>query len=202
MQLSKGKTFEQAPGGLYLGTIVDVVDMPNVQTQYGPKNKVRIQWILNHPDGRPAMGKATDDNGQPKAPEQLTVAFIKNASLHDKAELFKMIAMILGTAPPVMNSTEQLAQLLIGRSNQLFLTVTPNAVDPNKPYTNVSGVSPLTAGQIAPLVPQGFVRQKDKVKTVAGPNGQPAQTYVQPPAQATQQAPTAPVNLNANPNAF
>lgn len=202
MELSKGKTFEKAPGGLYFGTIIDVVDMPNVQTQFGPKNKVRILWLLNNTNGTPAMGAAVDATGQPKVPEQLTVAFIKNASLHEKSELFKMVTMILNAAPPVMNSTEQLAQLLIGRSNQLFLTQTPDTKKQGEFFTNVSGVSPLGAGQVAPAIPTGYVRAKDKPAKTYGQSGQQqfvAQTAQ--PAGTTAGAPvtnTAPtVNLNS-----
>lgn len=201
MELSKGKKFEKAPGGLYFGTIVDVVDMPNMQTQFGPKNKVRILWLLNNTNGTPAMGKAVDDAGQPKAPEQLTVAFIKNASLHEKSELFKMITMILNAAPPVMNSTEQLAQLLIGRSNQLFLTQTPDPKTAGEFFTNVSGVSPLAAGQVAPAIPTGYVRAKDKPAKTYG-NGQQAQQPLAQTTNATAPAANAEAAKTVNLNSF
>jgi hypothetical protein len=176
MELTNQKPFERPDGGLFLGTIIDVVDMPNVQTSFGLKNKVRILWVLG--PTQPGQ-KVTDSEGKP-----LTVAFIKNGSWNEKSELFKMAQMILNAPPPLITSTEQLAQLLLGRSNQLFITLTPNTKKAGEFYANVAGVSPLTPGQVAPVAPQGFVRQKDKPKTQAGPNGQPVQTYATPQAAA------------------
>ena len=55
MKINYGKTFEQPDAGMFIGKIIDVVEMPNVSTQYGPKDKVRIQWVLNKLDNTPAL---------------------------------------------------------------------------------------------------------------------------------------------------
>jgi hypothetical protein len=190
MELKQPKPFEKPDGGLFLGTIIDVVDMPNQQTQYGLKDKVRILWVL----GATQPGqRVTDSEGKP-----LTVAFIKNASIGTKSELFKMIQMILNGPPPLIVSTEQLAELLIGRSNQLFVTLTPNAQKPGEFFANVAGVTPLAAGQVPPPIPAGFVRTKDRPKTQTGPNGQPVQTYATQAAAAAAPAAQSVANKPVN----
>jgi hypothetical protein len=94
----------------------------------------------------------------------------------------------LNGPPPLIVSTEQLAELLIGRSNQLFVTLTPNAQKPGEFFANVAGVTPLAAGQVPPPIPAGFVRTKDRPKTQAGPSGQPVQTYATQAAAAAAPA--------------
>jgi hypothetical protein len=180
VEISNKKPIPQPDAGVFLGTIIDVVDMPNYPTAFGPKNKVRIVWVLGKTDSTPAL----DVEGKP-----FQVISMPNASMNEKSTLFKLLSQILGQAPPLITTSEQLSQLLLGRSNQLFLTKTPNPQKPGEFFTNVTGVMPLTPGQIAPQSPQGFLRSKDKFKTQAGPNGQPVQTYAQPPQQ---QAPTQP----------
>lgn len=182
MEISQGKKFEKPDAGMFLGTIIDVVDMPNVQTAYGLKNRVRIQWALSTLQGQPLIQK----DGLP-----LTVVGMWNANLSQKAELTKKLQQILGTfAVPLITSTEQLAQLVLGRSNLLVLVKVQNPKDPNDPYTNVDGIGPIPQGMgPAPGVPVGFVREINRPKTMAGPNGQPVATYAQPPAATPQYAP-------------
>lgn len=153
MEISTGKSFEKPDAGMFLGTIIDVVDMPNIVTQYGVKNKVRIQWVLSKTDGSPAL----DSQGN-----SFTVVAMHNATLTEKSNLMRDIKMILNGVPPVINSTEQLAQLLIGRSNQLFLTKTANPAKVGDFFINVNGIAPLVPGQVPPQAPQGFVRSKDR----------------------------------------
>jgi len=177
MEFSKPKSFEKPKeGGPVVGTIVDVVDMPNVQTQYGLKNKVRIMWVIGTLQGQPIL----DTEGKP-----MTVAEFYTAILAENSNLSKALIQILNAQPPLMNSTEQMAQLLIGRSSNLFLTKTPNpkkldAQGNPDYYINIAGHSPLTPGQVAPSG-QGYVREINRPKTVGG-----QQTYATP--QAAQQA--------------
>ena len=190
MELAKPKSFEKPDAGVFNGTIIDVVDMPNVQTAFGLKNKIRVLWILGKIDGTPALTK----DGK----ESLTVAGFYNAVLADNSNLTKTLRQILNGQPPLMTTTEQIAQLLIGRSNQLFLVKGDNVKNPADPFTNVAGIAPLPAGAIAPAIPAGYVRVKDQVKTVAGPQaGQTTQTYSQPQAPSNNvsftQSTTAPV---------
>jgi hypothetical protein len=169
MEFTKPAPRERAPGGPFLGTVVDVVDMPNRPSQYGLQNKVRIDWIISDFQGNVVL----DSKGQP-----ITVAEFYNAILTDSSKLTKALIQILNAMPPVMNSTEQMAQLLIGRSANLFLVKAPNEKNPADPYTNIAGHSPITAGQRPPQVPTNYVREINKPKMVGG-----VQTFAQPPAQ-------------------
>lgn len=180
MQIAQGAKFERPIPGMYLATLVDVVDLPQVQTQYGTKDKLRFHWVLAYLNGQLYLGK----DGKPvEATLQL------NANMGSKAELPKRLMQILGQAPPVITSTEQLEQLVLGRSSVLVISTAPNPKDPNDPYANVEGIGPISPGMPAPPpVPQGYVRHKNRAKTVVGPNGQPVQTYATPAAAATAPA--------------
>ena len=176
MEISNQKPFPKPDGGVFLGTIIDVVDLPNYPTAFGPKNKVRILWVLGKTDNTPAL----DPEGK-----AFQVIAMPNASMNEKATLFKMLTQILGQAPPLITTSEQLSQLLLGRSNQLFLQKTPNPQKPGDFFVNVTGIMPLSAGQIPPAAPVGFVRAKDKPKIPSGTTTQ----AVNP--QANQAAPAA-----------
>src|ERR1700688_1623323 len=177
MEVLQGKKFEKPAPGMYLATAVDLVEMPNVQTAYGIKNKVRIHWVLAHLNGQLYIGK----DGSP-----VEAVGIWAANMGGKAELPKRLTQILGQAPPLVTSTEQLEQLVIGRSNILVLVQNPNPKDPNDPYINVDGIGPIQAGMVAPPIPANYVRFKNRPKTQAGPQGTTVQTYATP--QAAQQA--------------
>src|SRR5208282_219144 len=178
MELSQGKSFEKPAPGMYIGTLVDVVEMPKVQTTYGLKDRLRLHWILVHLTGQPYIGK---DGSLVEA------VWMGNANMGAKAELPKRLTQILGQAPPVITSSEQLEQLIIGRSNVLMLVASPNAQKPNEPFINVDGIGPIGPGMPAALpIPANYIRNKNRPKTVLGPNGQQVQTYATP--QAAQAA--------------
>ena len=186
MELTQGKKFEKPDAGMFLGTLIDLVEMPNVQTQYGVKNKVRLHWVLAQLNGSLVL----DKEGKP-----MEVVGIYNASVSEKSELTKRVKQILNGPFPLItgaDGTEQLAQLLIGRSNVLLLAKVDNPKDPNDPYTNVEGIAPVMPGSTPPAIPTGYIRHKNRPKTQAGPQGQPVQTFAQPPAQAAAPA-VAPV---------
>ncbi len=174
MNIGQGKVFERPNGGAYLGTIIDVVDMPQQPTQYGPKDKVRVLWIISQINGAPYL----DKEGQ-----SFTIAGFYNATMTNNSNLTKALRQILQAQPPLITNTEDLTRLLIGRSNQLFLTQEPDQKDPKQFVTFVAGLSPLPPGVVPPQAPAGFVRTVNKPKTQAGPQGRPVQTYAQPPAQ-------------------
>ncbi len=174
MEMIKGKVFQKPDAGLFYGTICDVVDMQNYPTPYGPQNKVRILWVLNRQDNTPAL----DNEGK-----YLTIAEFHNAKTAETGNLMKACRQILNGPVPLINSTEELAQLLIGRSCSLFLVKSPNMKNPADPYTNIQGHAPLSPGQVPPRIPADFVREVNKPKFVAG-----QATYATPQAAyATQQ---------------
>jgi hypothetical protein len=174
MNIGQGKVFERPTGGAFLGTIIDVVDMPQQPTKFGPKDKIRVLWVLSHINGAPYL----DKEGQP-----FTIAGFYNATMTDNSNLSKALRQILQAQPPLITNTEDLTRLLLGRSNQLFLTQEPDQKKPNEFVTFVAGISPLPPGVIPPQAPAGFVRHVNKPKTQAGPQGRPVQTYAQPPQQ-------------------
>ena len=174
MELSQGKSFEKPAPAMYLATLIDVVEMPKVQTAYGIKDRIRLHWVLAHLNGQLYLGK----DGTP-----VEAVWMGNANMGGKAELPKRLTQILGQAPPVLQSTEQLEQLIIGRSNILVLVASPNAKNPNEPFVNVDGIGAIQPGMPAPPpIPAGYVRHKFRPKTQAGPNGQSVQTYATNPA--------------------
>jgi hypothetical protein len=193
MEIKQGKKFYNAAGGPFIGTIIDVVDMPNVTKVYKGVskvvNQVRVLWVLAQLNGAAYL----DPEGQP-----YTVTGFYNATQTENSNLTKILTQVLNATPPLISSSEQLSELLLGRSNSLFLTQTPNTQKPGDFFTNVAGISPLPAGVVPPQAPVGFVRSKDKPKTQSGPNaGQQTQTYAQRPVTPAQPA----VNLNAAPAA-
>src|SRR5271166_2411190 len=188
MNIGQGKVFERPQGGSFLGTIIDVVDMPQQPTKFGPKDKVRILWVLSLINGAPYL----DKEGQP-----FTIAGFYNATLTDNSNLSKALRQILNAQAPLVTNTEDLTRILLGRSNQLFLTQEPDQRKQGEFVTFVAGIAPLPAGVVPPQAPAGFVRAKDKPKTQAGPQGRPVQTYAQPPAgTATQPTPANNISLN------
>ena len=183
MQIAQGAKFERPAPGMYLATLVDVVDLPQVQTQYGTKDRLRFHWVLAHLNGQLYLGK---DGKAIEATLQL------NANMGAKAELPKRLTQILGQAPPVITSTEQLEGLILGRSNIIVVVQAPNPKDQNDPFANVDGIGPIPPGMpAAPPIPQNYVRFKNRPKVQAGPNGQPVQTYATPQAAAAAVAPAA-----------
>jgi hypothetical protein len=137
------------------GTIIDVVELPNVKTKYGVKTQLRVVWVLGISDG---SGKyAMDSEGNP-----FRVMREVNATIDEKSKLYEIVKGVLGTAPPVPFDSD----ILIGRSNKLFIEKGP---DPKtgKVYANVKFITFLPAGHVPPPIPEGFVRAKDRA-TIAG----------------------------------
>lgn len=192
MQITQGKVFEKAAPGMYLGTVIDVVEMPNVPTQYGLKNKVRIHWLLANLNGQLVLGK----DGLP-----IEATGFYNATSGPKSELTKRVAQILyPNASPLVTETQQLAELIIGRSNILVLVQGENPKNPQDPYINVDGIGPIQSGMPSPpAIPANYIRHINRPKTQVGPNGQPVQTYATP-AAAQAAIPTYPVAPGYAPN--
>ena len=185
MDLKQNKTFERPVGGSYLGTIIDVVEMPKQKSTFNgvtkEVDKVRIVWVLGYTNNQPY----NDKEGNPMRQAAFVTASM--AAGKKPSNLYKIVTQVLNAAPPVISNSEDLAKLLIGRSNELFLTQEPDTQNPGSFFTNVAGIAPLKPGQVAPQIPKGFVRAKDKAKETAGPN----------PGQTTQTFPQQPVNLSS-----
>lgn len=186
MEISQGKVFYKPEQGMYNGTVIDVAEFPKHPTAWGPTDKVLIQWAITTPAGQLVVGP----DGEPV----FASAFVK-ATMSDKStqplfrNLYKLVQGIIGGQPPLITSAQQLETLLLGRSNGLMVTKEPN---PNKVgdfYSNIVAIMPLAPGAVVPQAPAGFKRKKDQPKTQAGPQGQPVQTYSQPPQAAPVSVP-------------
>lgn len=152
---NNSKKFEQPDAGVFLGTIIDVVDLGIVKTQFGDKPKVRLVWVLDK----------NDSEGRP-----FQVIGTYTQSMNEKSNLFKDIKDILQAPPAVPFESEE----LIGKSNQLFLV--KNADGSGKTFTNVKGILPVPAGQAGPKIPSDFIRSKDRQKTDGKTAAAPKQT--------------------------
>jgi hypothetical protein len=206
MKLKHGSKWENPPAGPVVATVIDIYEQPNQNTQRGPQDRLRIVWaIANAMTGQPILGK--DPKNEKTFNKPLTYSKGYNAALSvvtakKKTDLTVHLEQILGGPVPMFDEVAQLEQAVLGRSHNLFLVEAVNPSDPTSPYINISGISPLQPGQVAPQAPQGFVRERDRSRTQTGPNGQPVQTYSQPPQQApvatqpAQQAPAPAPNNN------
>jgi len=192
MQLGQNKVFERPIGGSYIGTIIDVVEMPQQPTKFGPKDKIRVEWVLAYSNGAPYL----DKEGNP-----FRQAGFYNATVSENSNLTKALKQILNAMPPVLNTVEDIEKILLGRSNSLFLTQEPDNRKSGEFVTFVAGISPLPPGVQPPQAPAGYVRAKFRTKQQAGPNaGQTSQTYTQRPVSTVQGQPVntaKAVNLNA-----
>jgi hypothetical protein len=173
---NQGKVFEKPDTGSFLAVIADVVYVKDKPTKFGPKNVVRIVWILN----------AKDKEGN-----YYRVMTEANQSLHENARLYSLLKDIRGgVAPPVPFDPDD----MIGTVKNLVI-VREKSEDGTKDFANIKAYLPLNPGQTF-AVPQGFVRQKDK----PAKGTQPAQDSA--PAPQQQSAPasvqnTAPVQTTA-----
>ena len=166
------KTYEKPESGLFHGVLADIIDLGQVTTSYQGQTKtvpmVRFVWILN------VFGK----DGKP-----LSVTQRFNVSnLHEKSNVYKTLKQILNAPPPpnfdIENLINQTRKILINREH---------SADGTKDFANVMGILPADPG-VAVLIPSDFIRAKFRTQTTAGPQGQPVQTYAQPPQQAPQYA--------------
>lgn len=199
MEMRTQKPFEKPEGGGYIGTIIDVVakevadvdyatKMQKVDANGKPRTKVQVTftWVLGNTNGT----SAADSEGRPFQVFETYDAYQNPAK---PSKLDQALTQILNAAPPLLSQTEQLEPILLGRSNELYITKSPKVSNPAQMTVKVIGHTPLKPGQVAPKAPADFVRFKNRPKTQAGPQGTTVQTYAQPVAQ-----PVA-VNLNAPP---
>ncbi|MDA4129153.1 MAG: hypothetical protein OK457_00125 [Thaumarchaeota archaeon] len=174
MLIEPRKDFEKPDTGEFNGTIVDIVDLGKVKSQYGEKVQLRVVWVLGTPDG---SGKyAMDTEGNP-----FRVMRQVNASIDEKSKLYEIAKGVLGTAPPIPFDPE----ILLGRSNKLFIEKGSDSKT-GKVYANVKFITFLPAGHVPPPIPQGFVRSKDR----------PAKTFITSAAPAVAPAPVVAVSPN------
>lgn len=165
------KEYEKPDSGLFHGVLADIVDMGIVSTVFQGQTKtypaIRFVWILN------VNGK----DGKP-----LSVSRRYNVSnFHEKSNIYKDLKMILGVPPDLNRDTET----YIGTVRKLWIN-REKSIDGTKDYANIQGYLPADPGVII-VAPADFIRDKYRPKTVAGPQGQPVQTYQNNPNPAPAQ---------------
>lgn len=175
------KEWERPEDGQYLGVIVDVIDLGEVQTGFGLKPKVQIKWMLD----------AFNAEGEP-----FQVSAFYTASLHEKANLRKALKSILGADVSGQFDLEE----LLGINNQLVITTTESG---EKTYTNIVAILKAPKGKRL-AIPDDFQRKSEKDAANKGKTGQKkaaAPQLKKPAAQApvAVEQETAPVEQETAP---
>lgn len=144
--------FNPAPEGLFTAVCVDVVDMGEMETQWGMKRKIQIRWQLDEKD---------PDTGRP-----FMIAARYTASLSEKATL----RHILETWRSKKFTPEELQgfdlEKLIGVNCQIQIVHNPG--DQGRVYANVLAVVPAAKGA-EKIRPVDYVREKDRAKNGNAP---------------------------------
>lgn len=161
---NNAKPFEKPDSGLFLGVLADIVYIKDKPTNFGPKNKSRLIWILD----------AKDKDGN-----YYRVMTEATSSLNEKARLYSLVKDIRNGVPaPVPFELDE----LIGSVNQLVIS-REKSPDGTKEYANVKAIIPKKADQNF-AIPAGFKRSKDIVKTGAAVGTVASQTASAAPATA------------------
>lgn len=156
------KVYEQPEAGMFAVSIIDVVQLGLVKSTYNgietEKEKIQVVWALGNGT---TTAPLLDSKG-----DLLTISGFYNKNINmnpktgKKSNLYELIEQVFQTPPGIEFEDET----FIGRVNSAFLVRETSAKNGNT-YTNIKGLVPLPAGQVAPIVPAGkYVRRKDRVK--------------------------------------
>lgn len=121
--------FTIAPEGSHVAVITEVKDLGVVETNFGPKEKVRIKWEIAQRDG---------EGRRISAIQQFT------KSLHEKSSLYKALKSILGREPGKSFDLET----LVSTNAQIVVTHTEKE---GKTYSNIAAILKVPAG--TPVLP-------------------------------------------------
>lgn len=150
-----GKDFIPAPEGLHQAVCVDVVDLGLVETKWGMKPKVRIVWQINEEE--PGTGK------------RFVVMSTYTLSLSEKAILRHHLEAWRGRKFTQQELEGFDLEKLLGVNCQVQLV--HNVAEGGRTYANVQAVVAL-AKHMPKIVPENFVRMKDRPKQQGTGNGQ------------------------------
>jgi hypothetical protein len=144
------RNFTPCPEGFHHAVCCDVVDLGEVDTDFGRKWRVRLVWQINKTD--PARGRRFD-----------AVKTFTN-SLHPRANLRADLEMWRGRKFTEGEAKDFDLERLIGAN--AMIEVQHNTSESGDTYANVRAIEPVQAD--APrLTPLNYVRAKDRTK----PNG-------------------------------
>lgn len=140
------KEFTPAPEGLHQAVCIDVVDLGLQETQWGPKEKVRIMWALDAVDE--TTGKA------------FLVGQMYTLSLSEKATLRHHLEAWRGRKFTQDELQGFDLEKLIGVNCQV--QVVHNLADGGRIFGNVQAIVPLGKGMVKMHGPETYVRVKDR----------------------------------------
>jgi hypothetical protein len=171
-----GKQFPKPATGKYIGTIIDVVDLgictpknPNPAFPAAPVHRIQVIWLLNVVDKE---GKLVEYSEAP--PFKMG----EGGGKFKPTRLYTIASGVLGGAPPRPFD----AELLLGKSNELFIVKTGEG---DNARSEIAGFLPVPPGVQPPYI-TGYVRKANR-PTTANPtaNAAPAITTAAPaqPAQ-------------------
>ena len=172
-----GKKFAKPATGKYIGTIIDVVDLglkapknTNPAFSSEPVHRIQVTWTLNTPDGKPFLG----EDGKPvEYSEAPPFKMGEGGGQFKPTRLFTVASGVFQGAPPRPFD----AELLLGRSNELFIVKTG---DGDQARSEIVGFLPVPPGVTPPTAPAGFVRKINKPATQTAAPAVPAQSTAAP----------------------
>lgn len=150
--VSEGGTYTPHPEGQFRAVCVDVVELHNVPTAFGPKNKVRLVFQTEEAldDGRPAMASASF-----------------NASLAEKSRLRPFLEAWRGRKFTAQELKGFDLEVLLGAGAVLQIQHTEKD---GKVYDNITSIMRLMKGMEA-VAPKDYVRKKDRPMDGTNGNG-------------------------------
>lgn len=141
----KNTTFTPAPEGLHPAVCVDVIDLGEQPTAWGPKEKIEIRWQLD------------EVNPETQRPFEVRSRFTN--SLHEKA----ILRQTLETWRNKKFTAQELQgfdlEALIGVGCQIQIVHAPG--DEGRVWANVQAVVPFPKGMVK-LKPRDYVREVDR----------------------------------------
>ena len=146
------KEWTPAPEGLHKAVCVDVIDLGVVDSQFGPRHKVRIVWQIGE--------ISPDDHKRFEVRQMFTL------SLNEKASLRKALETWRGKK----FTTDELKgfdlEKLLGANCQL--QIIHNITDEGRTFSNVQAVIPLNKGE-RKISAEDYVRAKDRADRMNQP---------------------------------
>lgn len=160
-----GSSFPPHPEDQFAATCIDIIDLGMVETtwqgQTRKKHRICLRFFCDE--------WFVDDEGKNRP---LWVDKYLTFSLHENSAMRPFLESWRGKkfTEEELHEGFNVAKLLYAPA---FLQITHN-VTPDKTYANIATIMKLPKGQVAPGVPEGYVRVKDRPKDVDTSNGRTA----------------------------
>lgn len=144
VNINSGKDYEKLPEGVFPAVLADIVDLGVQDTQYGPKEKVRLVWLTNQVDSEGHTMRAFE-------------TFTK--SLHEKAGLRKRVDPIIkaNNLAPIPDKGTYDLDALLGINRRLVIQHNESAK--GDVYANVTSTLTPDPGQTI-RIPSDFKRKE------------------------------------------